>query len=254
MNYFKSTFPIFSPSREAICSQWRSGWISFSIKVCKEIWSCTDEPNKPRLFLEFTLIPGSFRFSKKLGYGNMSRDIQTCNERLDWTGLDWTRNFLVWISFLVELHFIKNLSLINSDIISKLLFLWLLLFFFKDQFYQSEWGFIRRIYLWQDEKSNSFRANCNCNRALRGNIGWPRTPLIILTGLPFLSWVACAVVNLETFSKIQRVAFELNREIFLWNLTLNHNITLVITQCNNKDWYSKKLQTACSNLLLYMSS
>ena len=123
MNYFKSTFPIFSPSREAICSQWRSGWISFSIKVCKEIWSCADEPNKPRLFLELTLIPGSFRFSKKLGYGNMSRDIQTCNERLDWTGLDWTRNFLVWISFLVELHFIKNLnfSLINSDMYTTLL-------------------------------------------------------------------------------------------------------------------------------------
>ena len=121
MNYFKSTFPIFSPSREAICSQWRSGWISFSIKVCKEIWSCTDEPNKPRLFLEFTLIPGSFRFSKKLGYGNMSRDIQTCNERSDWTGLDSTRNFLVWISFLVELHFVKNLSLINSDMYTTLL-------------------------------------------------------------------------------------------------------------------------------------
>ena len=39
----------------------------------------------------------------------------------DSTGLDWTRNFLVWISFLVELHFIKNLSLINSDMYTTLL-------------------------------------------------------------------------------------------------------------------------------------
>ena len=51
-------------------------------------------------FLEFTLIPGSFRFSEKLDYDNMSCDIQTCKEELE-----WTQNFLVRISFFIELPY-----------------------------------------------------------------------------------------------------------------------------------------------------
>ena len=116
MNYFKSTFPIFSPSREAISSQWWSGWISFSIKVCKGTWSCTNEHNKPRLFLEFTLTPVSFRFSEKLDYDNMSRDIQTCKWRLKWTRIFWY-GFLFSLSFPI----IINFSLINSDMYTSLL-------------------------------------------------------------------------------------------------------------------------------------
>ena len=152
MNHFKSTFPIFSPSREAISSQWRSGWISFSIKVCKGTWYCTDEHDKPRLFLEFTLIPGSFRFSQKLDYYNMSRDIQTCKGRLE-----WTRNFLVRISFFIELplhykfFFDQFRHVHNFAIISNLSFCFCLCSFFLFcfvffpvfllyQFYQSEQG------------------------------------------------------------------------------------------------------------------
>ena len=40
---------------------------------------------------------------EKLGYDNMSRDIQTCNERLDWTGLDWTGLAIFWYGFLFSL-------------------------------------------------------------------------------------------------------------------------------------------------------
>ena len=51
-------------------------------------------------FLEFTLIPGSFRFSEKLDYDNMSCDIKTCKEQLE-----WTRNFIARISFFIELPY-----------------------------------------------------------------------------------------------------------------------------------------------------
>ena len=225
----------------AISSQWRSGWISFIIKVCKGTWSCTDEHDKPGLFLEFTLIPDLFRFSKKLDNNNMSRDIQTCKGRLE-----WTRNFLVRIPFFIDppLHykffFVHNFAIISNlsfcfCLCSFFLFLFVFVFFFLFFFYinftsQSR-GFTSRIELnfhliqpilsalaaAQDEmkRARTFKLTVTVIDRWREILDSQELPRLFLIGLSFSFWIACAVVNLGTFSKIQQVAFKLNKEIFL---------------------------------------
>ena len=163
----------------------------------------------------------------------MSRDIQTCKRRLE-----WTRNFLVRISFSLTLPFIINVSLYTTLLSSAtclfvfVCFCFFFLFFFYINFTSQSRGFtwielnfhliqpiLSALAAAQDEmkRARTFKLTVTVIDRWREILD-SQLPRLFLIGLSFSFWIACAVVNLGTFSKIQRVTFELNKEIFWWKI------------------------------------
>ena len=165
--------------------------------------------------------------------------------REDWSGLG-----IFWYGFLFSLSFpfIINFSLYTTLLSSATclfvfffalsfcfcLFLFFFLFFFYINFTSQSRGFTSRIELnfhliqpilsalaaAQDEmkRARTFKLTVTVIDRWREILDSQELPRLFLIGLSFSFWIACAVVNLGTFSKIQRVTFELNKEIFWWKI------------------------------------